>query len=62
MSKQTTGHAGLEALHARPLLETMWQRRTHRVPRGIGKIAAGSMTYESDTHRRCRSTHSKRPS
>ena len=48
MNKQTTGHAGLDALQARPMLETMWQRRTHRVPSGIKKIAAGSMSYDSE--------------
>jgi hypothetical protein len=35
-------------LLARPLLDTMWRRRTHRVSSGIKKVAAGSMTYASD--------------
>src|SRR5260370_627879 len=41
-------HQGLERLLSRPLFETIWQRRTHRVPRGVPLIKAGSMTYESD--------------
>jgi hypothetical protein len=40
-------HHGLDELLKRPLVETMWQRRTHRVSRGIGVLKAGSMTYES---------------
>lgn len=32
----------------RPLADTLWRRRTHRVSRGVRKIAAGSMTYASD--------------
>jgi hypothetical protein len=48
MSTETTPkHSGLEALFRRPLLETIWQRRTHRVGRGIPLIKAGSMSYES---------------
>ena len=39
-------HHGLDALRGRPLLETMWQRRTHRVSRG-SRVAAGDMSYES---------------
>ncbi|MBV8526579.1 MAG: hypothetical protein JOY71_31455 [Acetobacteraceae bacterium] len=38
---------GLEVLMKRPLLETMWRRRTHRVSRGVPVIQAGSMTYRS---------------
>ena len=38
---------GLDALRQRPLWETLWRRRTHRVSRGIPVIAAGSMTYRS---------------
>lgn len=41
-----SGHPGLEALFARPLLETIWRRRTHRVSRG-SSVSAGSMSYES---------------
>jgi hypothetical protein len=37
---------GLEALLARPLLETIWRRRTHRISRGAS-VAAGSMSYRS---------------
>ncbi|HEV3231239.1 MAG TPA: hypothetical protein VG245_03180 [Candidatus Dormibacteraeota bacterium] len=39
-------HPGLEALLRRPLLETIWRRRTHRVSRGAS-LAAGDMSYES---------------
>ena len=49
MTDNATGHAGLDALLARPMVDTMWRRRTHRVSRGIKKIAAGSMTYESES-------------
>jgi hypothetical protein len=37
----------LDALFARPLVETMFRRRTHRVSRGVRLIKAGTMTYES---------------
>ncbi|MFH8563502.1 hypothetical protein [Streptomyces sp. NPDC017988] len=40
------GHEGLADLFARPLLETLWRRRTHRVSRGA-TVPAGSMTYRS---------------
>ncbi len=43
-------HAGLDALFSRPLLETMWRRRTHRVSRG-SSVTAGSMSYESSQPR-----------
>src|SRR5215472_8886109 len=36
-----------EALLSRSLFETIWQRRTHRVSRGVPLIKAGSMSYES---------------
>lgn len=39
-------HAGLDALLTRPLMETIWHRRTHRVSRG-SDVSAGSMTYKS---------------
>jgi nitroreductase len=39
---------GLEALMARPLLETILRRRTHRVSKGVQLLKAGSMTYESN--------------
>jgi hypothetical protein len=45
-----TGHAGLDALLVRPLVETIWRRRTHRVSRG-SSITAGSMSYQSDNPR-----------
>lgn len=45
---KTTDHSGLADLLARPLLETLWRRRTHRVSSGIKKVAAGSMTYSSE--------------
>jgi hypothetical protein len=32
-----------------PLLETLWRRRTHRVSSGVKRVAAGSMTYTSDS-------------
>jgi hypothetical protein len=35
-------------LLGRPLLETLWRRRTHRVSSGVKRVAAGSMTYSSD--------------
>lgn len=41
-----TGHPGLDNLMRRPLLETVWRRRTHRVSRGA-KVLAGSMSYTS---------------
>ena len=41
-------HRGLEEAFRRPLLETLWQRRTHRVSRGTPRVAAGSMTYVSE--------------
>lgn len=47
MNKQADIHKGLADLLARPLLETIWRRRTHRVPRGVEEVAAGSMTYRS---------------
>jgi hypothetical protein len=37
---------GLEALLERPLLESIWRRRTHRVSRGTS-VPGGSMSYES---------------
>jgi hypothetical protein len=37
---------GLEALFERPLIETIFRRRTHRVSRG-STLSAGSMSYES---------------
>ncbi|MFJ2772312.1 hypothetical protein [Streptomyces sp. NPDC087300] len=45
-------HPGLADLFARPLLETVWRRRTHRVSRGAD-VPAGSMSH--------RSTHEPRP-
>lgn len=41
-----TGNAGLDALLKRPLLDTIWKRRTHRVSRGAS-VLAGSISYES---------------
>ncbi|MFC5825617.1 hypothetical protein [Nonomuraea insulae] len=37
---------GLEELLSRPLLESIWKRRTHRVSRGA-RVPAGSMSYRS---------------
>ena len=42
----TAHHAGLAALAERPLLTTIWQRRTHRVSRG-SSVEAGSMSHTS---------------
>ncbi|MEU6572678.1 hypothetical protein [Streptomyces sp. NPDC046805] len=39
-------HVGLEDLLARPLLQTVFKRRTHRVSRGAS-VPARSMSYES---------------
>ncbi len=52
MTDQQTriSHSGLEALFARPLLEAIWHRRTHRVSRG-STVTAGSMSYTSDQPR-----------
>ena len=44
------GHAGLDALLERPLLTSIWRRRTHRVSRG-SSIEAGSMSWESSQPR-----------
>ncbi|MFF4764555.1 hypothetical protein [Streptomyces sp. NPDC001292] len=46
MSVHETRHAGLEDLLARPLWETVFKRRTHRVSRGAS-VPARSMTYRS---------------
>ncbi|MEU6257855.1 hypothetical protein [Streptomyces sp. NPDC047043] len=46
------GHPGLADLLGRPLLDTVWHRRTHRVSRGAS-VPAGSMSY--------RSTHTQQP-
>ncbi len=40
------GHPGLDALRERPLLTSIWRRRTHRVSRG-SSIEAGSMSWTS---------------
>jgi hypothetical protein len=40
------GEQGLEALAERPLLASIWHRRTHRVSRG-SSVEAGSMSYKS---------------
>ena len=42
--------AALDDLAQRPLLKTIWQRRTHRVSRG-SSVEAGSMSYESSAPR-----------
>lgn len=48
MSAETSVHEErLDRLLSRPLFETVWQRRTHRVSRGVPLIKAGSLTYES---------------
>ena len=43
-------HSGLEALLNRPLLQTIWGRRTHRVSRG-SSVKAGSMSHVSENPR-----------
>ena len=52
MTNLTTklGHAGLDALTERPLLTSIWRRRTHRVSRG-SSIEAGSMSWTSSEPR-----------
>jgi nitroreductase len=40
--------ARLDRLLGRPLFETLWRRRTHRVSRGVQEVMAGTMTYQSD--------------
>jgi hypothetical protein len=45
MSADNATH-GLAALRTRSLIDTMWQRRTHRVSRG-SDVAAGTMSYKS---------------
>ncbi len=52
MTDQQTSstHPGIEALLNRPLLETVWRRRTHRVSRG-SSVTAGSMSYASSNPR-----------
>jgi hypothetical protein len=42
----TTKYPGLDALFDRPLLESIFHRRTHRVSRG-SSLSAGSMSYQS---------------
>ena len=42
MTDQTQGNGGLDALLERPLLSSIWHRRTHRMSRG-SSIEAGSM-------------------
>jgi hypothetical protein len=43
-----TKHSGLADVLGRPLIETIWRRRTHRVSHGVSQVAAGSMTYRSE--------------
>ena len=51
MTDSTThGQAGLDALLERPLLTSIWQRRTHRMSRG-SSIEAGSMSWSSNEPR-----------
>lgn len=45
-----SGNPGFDALLARPLLQTVFQRRTHRVSRG-SSVSAGSMSYRSEEPR-----------
>jgi hypothetical protein len=48
--QMTIQHAGLAALMQRPLIETIFRRRTHRVSRGSSR-SAGSMSYTSSEPR-----------
>jgi hypothetical protein len=41
-------HRGIEDFLRHPLARILWQRRTHRVSRGVEQVTAGSMTYRSD--------------
>ncbi len=52
MTNLTTrlGHPGLDALTERPLLTSIWRRRTHRVSRG-SSIEAGTMSWTSSEPR-----------
>jgi hypothetical protein len=40
--------AGHDALSARPRVESIWRRRTHRVSRGVPMLKTDSMTYASN--------------
>ncbi|GLX00251.1 hypothetical protein [Microtetraspora sp. NBRC 16547] len=44
--KREVKQQGLADLLSRPLLETIWKRRTHRISRGAS-VPAGSMSYRS---------------
>lgn len=46
--KDLPTHPGLADLLTRPLMETMWNRRTHRVSQGVPEVAAGSLSYRSE--------------
>ena len=41
------GHPGLADLLQRPLMDTLWRRRTHRVSKGVREVAAKALTYRS---------------
>ncbi|WP_245448882.1 hypothetical protein [Phyllobacterium sophorae] len=45
-SAASTGHPGLDAFLKRPLIDTIWRRRTHRVSQG-SSVLAGTMSYAS---------------
>src|ERR1700687_5914433 len=47
MSDGASRNAGLDELLKRPLVETIWRRRTHRGGRGVGLLKAGLVTYQS---------------
>ena len=47
MNEDARSERGLADLLSRPLIETIFRRRTHRVPRGVPQVAAGSMSYKS---------------
>src|SRR5690349_19311573 len=50
MTDQANDHAGLAALLDRPLLSSIWRRRTHRMSRG-SSIEAGSLSWTSSEPR-----------
>src|SRR3954454_18670064 len=49
--RRMSEHPGLSAFLARPLAETIWRRRTHRVSRG-SNVSARSMSYKSSNARK----------
>ena len=50
MTEQMQRQTGFDALLERPLLTSIWNRRTHRVSRG-SSVEAGSLSWASDEPR-----------